>query len=108
MQAIAAMRTAASGANDCTSGVLDVRLHRVGPPPADVSAQGSPMERSRAWLEMLHDEGRRAAKRFLRRDAAAIGIRETLDIAKVFADARKPKVRMPANEDAYEIHATVQ
>ena len=108
MQAISAMRAAASRSNDGASGVLDVRLHRVGPPPAEVSGQGSPMERSRAWLEMLHEEGRRAAKRFLRRNGAAIGVRETLDIAKVFADARKPKVRIPANEDAYEIHATAQ
>ena len=100
MQAIAAMRAAASRATDSTSGVLDVRLHRVGPPPAEVSGQGSPLERSRARLEMLHDEGHRAAKRFLRRNAAAIGFRETLDIAKVFADARKPKVRIPANEEA--------
>jgi NTE family protein len=106
MQAIAAMRAVASRANESTSGVLDVRLHRVGPPRAELSGQGSPMERSRAWLETLHREGRRAAKRFLRRDAAAIGVRETLDIAKVFADARKPRVRIPANEEAYEIPAT--
>ena len=106
MQAIAAMRAMASRENDSTSSVLDVRLHRVGPPPAEVSVQGSPMERSRVWLEMLHEEGRRAAKRFLRRDAAAIGVRETLDIAKVFADGRKPKVRIPANDEAFELHAT--
>jgi NTE family protein len=108
MQAIAAMRAVASRASDSTSGVLDVRLHRVGPPTAEVSGQGSPMERSRAWLEKLHDEGRRAAKRFLRRDAAAIGVRETLDIANVFAEGHKPKVRIPANEEDYEIHATAQ
>ena len=57
MQAIAAMRNLASRVNDRSSGVLDVRLHRIGPPSAKVSDQGSPLERSRAWLEMLHKEG---------------------------------------------------
>jgi hypothetical protein len=88
--------------------VLDVRLHRIGPPPAELTAQGSPMERSRAWLEALHDEGRRAARRFLARDGAAIGVRETLDIAKVFADRHKPKVRVPANEAWWEALANAQ
>jgi NTE family protein len=102
MQAIAAMRTVAARSNDRTSGMLDVRLHRIGPPPANLTAKGSPMERSRAWLEELHDEGRRAAKRFIARDGAAIGVRETLDIAKAFSDRHKPKVRMPAHEDTHE------
>ena len=51
MQAIAAMRAVAARSNDRTSGLLDVRLHRIGPPPANLTAKGSPMERSRAWLE---------------------------------------------------------
>ena len=103
MQAIAAMRAVAARTNDKSSGVLDVRMHRIGPPPVELSAHGSPMERSRAWLEMLHDEGRRAARRFIARNGTSIGVRETLDIAKVFADGRKPKVRMPANKNTYEL-----
>lgn len=105
MQAIAAMRAVAARATERTSGVLDLRMHRIGPPPPEMTGQGSPMERSRAWLEMLRDDGRRAAKRFLARHAAAIGVRETLDIAKVFTDSRKPKVRMPANEEVCEVRA---
>lgn len=107
MQAIAAMRALATRANDTTSGVLDARLHRIGPPPAKLIAQGSATERSRAWLQTLHGEGRRAAKRFIARDGAAVGVRDTLDIAKVFADGRKPKVRMPANEEG-EMRANPQ
>jgi NTE family protein len=108
MQSIAAMRAVAVRANDRTSGALDVRLHRIGPPPAELTAQGSPMERSRAWLESLHAEGRRAARRFLARDGAAIGVRETLDIAKAFADRHQPKVRVPANEATWEALANAQ
>jgi hypothetical protein len=54
---------------------------------------------------LSHDEGRREAKRFIARDGAAIGVRETLDIAKVFADSHAPKMKMPANEDAYDVRA---
>ena len=108
MQAIAAMRAVAARANDRTSGVLDVRLHRIGPPPAELMDHGSPMERSRMWLEMLHQEGCRAARRFLVRAGALIGVRETLDIAKIFAGRHKPKVRMPANEEAYETRPPVK
>jgi hypothetical protein len=60
------------------------------------------MERSRAWLQRLHREGRTAAKRFITRHGADLGERETLDIASVFADGHKPKVRMPANEAVYD------
>ena len=108
MQAIAAMRALASRTNDATSAVVDVRLHRIGPPPPNVSEQGSPGERSRAWLEMLHDEGRRAAKRFIAADGPSIGVRETLDIARVFVDGRKPKVRIPANEESFDVAANAQ
>jgi len=34
---------------------------------------------------------RREAKRFIARDGAGIGVRETLDIAKVFADSTHRK-----------------
>jgi NTE family protein len=105
MQAIAAMRAMAGRLSDTTSGVLDVRLHRIGPPPVELSGQGSPLDRSRAWLERLYEGGRRAAKRFLVRNGSMIGVRETLDIAKVFTDGHKPKVRLPAHEEAFEVRA---
>jgi len=31
-----------------------------------------------------------------------LGVRETLDIARVFADEHKPKVRAPANAAVYD------
>src|SRR5207253_1473377 len=89
MQAIAAMRSMAARGDD-TSSVADIRFHRIGPPPAELLGEGSSLERSRAWLERLRDEGRASAKRFIARHGADIGVRETLDIATVFADRRKP------------------
>ncbi len=97
MQAISAMRALAER-GETPASVLDLRMHRIGPPSAELLASGSALERSRAWIERLHDEGRAAAKRFLSRHAAAIGVRETLDISTVFADGRKPKVHVPAND----------
>jgi NTE family protein len=101
MQAIAAMRAVATR-GEGASNVLDLRLHRIGPPPRDLLEQGSSLERSRAWLQRLHDEGRAAARRFTARHGADIGVRETLDIASQFHDRRKPKVRVPANDALYE------
>jgi NTE family protein len=101
MQAIAAMRSVAAR-GDTASSVLDLRLHRIGPPPRELLEQESSMERSRAWLQRLHREGRSAAKRFIVRPGVDLGVRETLDIARVFADEHKPKVRAPANEAVYD------
>jgi hypothetical protein len=71
-----------------------VRLHRIGPPRRALFERGSALERSRAWLELLFDEGRRAARQFLDRSGGDIGVRETLDIADAFTDGHKPKVRL--------------
>ena len=101
MQAISAMRAVAHR-GEGGAGVLDLRLHRIGPPPRQLLEQGSVLERSRAWLQRLHDEGRSAARRFITRHGSDLGVRETLDIAAVFADERKPKLRLPANEAVYE------
>jgi len=99
MQAISAMRAVASRGN-APAGVLDLRMHRIGPPSAELLAGGSALDRSRTWIERLHREGRAAAKRFLDRHGAAIGIRETLDIATVFADARKPDAHPRPTDEA--------
>jgi NTE family protein len=99
MQAIAAMRSVAAN-GDGSSSALDTRLHRIGPPPRELLEQESAMERSRAWLLRLHREGRAAAKRFIARYGEDVGVRETLDIGSVFADGRKPKIRLPASETA--------
>ena len=101
MQAIASMREVA-GKSPSGARVLDVRLHRIGPPQRELLEQGSTLERSRAWLERLHAEGRAAAKRFLGRHAADLGVRETLDIAGTFADAHSTAAASPANEPVYE------
>jgi NTE family protein len=99
MQAICAMRAIAARTGQRAS-VADVRLHRIGPPRRALFEQGSSVERSRAWLTLLFDEGRRATRLFLDRHGAEIGVRETLDVASVFTDARKPKLRTPAAEAA--------
>lgn len=101
MQAILAMRGVAER-GEAPASVRDLRLHRIGPPGAELLAAGSPLERSRGWIDELYDEGRRAAKRFLARHGASIGLRETLDIATTFADERKPKVHVPANDDRFD------
>jgi NTE family protein len=101
MQAISAMRSVAKR-GDGGAGVLDLRLHRIGPPPRQLLEQGSVLERSRAWLQRLHGEGRAAARRFVTRHGADLGVRETLDVAAVFVDERKPSLRLPANEAVYD------
>jgi NTE family protein len=99
MQAIAAMRALATR-HDGASNVLELRLHRIGPPQRRLVEPGSALERSRAWLLRLFDEGRSASKHFLSRHGADIGVRETLDIARVYADTRKPKVRVAASYES--------
>jgi NTE family protein len=98
MQAIAAMR-ALAGRNEHAGSVAGARLHRIGPPRRALFEQGSAVERSRAWLELLFDEGRRATRAFLDRSGSDVGVRETLDVARVFTDRRKPKLHATATTD---------
>ena len=101
MQAIAAMR--ALTPRDGGAAVLhDVRLHRVGPPSRALLADGSSMERSHAWIERLHRAGRTAARNFLGRHGADLGVRETLEVARVYTGPHKPRMRLPANEAAFD------
>ena len=88
MQSIQTMRGLAAG----SSNVLDLRIHRIGPPSAELFDAGSALERSRAWIERLHAEGRRSARRFLGKHGQDIGVRETLDIDNVFLDRRSETV----------------
>jgi NTE family protein len=96
VQAISAMRDVARR----SARVNDVRLHRIGPPQRALLEQGSTLDRSRAWLERLREEGRAAAKRFIARHGADVGVRETLDVAAAFADGRTAATS--ANEPVYE------
>jgi len=95
MQAIAAIREAAQGSRrqQAVSPFAAVRMHRIGPPPAALQEQGNAAERSWTWLTQLRDEGRAAARTFLKRHAADLGRRETLDIAKIFQSQQKPRIR---------------
>lgn len=101
MQSICAMRTLAARHSDPAS-VLDIRMHRIGPPSQYLLKRGMPSDRSRAWLEQLHDDGIAAGRRFVVRHGGDVGVRETLDIARVFADGHKPKMRAPANEPTFD------
>jgi NTE family protein len=98
MQAIAAMRSVA-GRGAGVANALDVRMHRIGPPRRELLESGSSLERSRSWLELLYDEGRAEARQFILRHGADLGVRETLDIARVYADDHKPKLRVSAKEN---------
>jgi len=99
MQAITAMRSVADRGAGAASAV-DVRLHRIGPPRRELLETGSSLERSRGWLELLYDEGRAEARHFMDRHAADLGVRETLDIARVYADGHKPKLRVSAKQSS--------
>ena len=99
MQAIAAIRAMAARGEGPTI-MRELRMHRIGPPPRELIEPGSASDRSRAMLLRLHDEGRAAGKQFIARHGADIGVRETLDIARVYVDARKPKVRVAANDES--------
>jgi len=91
MQAISAMRALARP-RQASAGVGTVRLHRIGPPRVELSDEGSGVDTTRPWLELLHDEGLAAGKQFMVRHGGDIGIRETLDVTQVFVDTNKPRV----------------
>lgn len=99
MQAIAAMRALATR-GDGASQLLELRMHRIGPPQRELVGRNSAMERSRAWLLKLFAAGRAASRQFLGRHGADVGVRETLDVARAYSDAHKPKVRMAIDEAA--------
>jgi hypothetical protein len=98
MQTITAMRALAQS-RQAPASVANLRLHRIGPPRVELFDQGSGIETARPWLQLLHDEGFVAGKRFMTRHGANIGIRETLDVAQVFVDTNKP--RIPLQRDPY-------
>ena len=107
MQAITAMRALAERNGD-SSHLLAVRMHRIGPPRDELHDQGSSMERSRAWLQLLQDEGQLAGKRFLSAHGADIGVRETLDVAAAFSDGHKPKMRVGLSDGPDDIGNRLQ
>ena len=52
-------------------------------------------------------QAKSGARRFLKRHARDVGVRETLDIVKVFTDGRRRRVRAPANEAAFAEDAAI-
>lgn len=96
MQAFTAMRALAARA-DANPRVADIRMHRIGPPRAELFEQGSATDRGRGWLQVLHREGLAAGKQFIARHGADIGVRETLDVASVFVDTNKPGIPVTAS-----------
>jgi NTE family protein len=101
MQAIAAMRALSANDGDASQ-VHAVRLHRIGPPSRALLADGSSLERSYAWISRLHRAGRATARSFATRHGSDVGVRETLDVARIFGGPHKPKLRRPANEPAFD------
>jgi NTE family protein len=97
MQAIHAMRSVADRGTGVAS-ARDVRLHRIGPPRRELLETGSSLERSRGWLKLLYDEGRAEARQFMERHGIDIGVRETLNIARAYADDHKPKLRVSSKQ----------
>ena len=98
MQAIHAMRALADARSD-GGRLAQLRLHRIGPPRLELFEQGNGVERARAWLQLLHAEGRTAGRLFIGGEGRDIGVRETLDIAKFFIDSRKPKIPLPVKDE---------
>jgi NTE family protein len=80
IQSLTALRDMAWRGND-VNGLRHLRLHRIGPPAAGVLAEGSPLDRSPAWIARLARAGRRDGQQFLRRHRDDLGMRETLDVA---------------------------
>jgi NTE family protein len=107
MQAITAMRALAERNAD-SSHLLALRMHRIGPPRDELQGQGSSMERSRAWLQLLQDEGQIAGRRFLSAHGGDIGVRETLDVARAFSDGHKPKMRVGLKDAEHGVDKRLQ
>jgi NTE family protein len=87
LQSIAARRESAAR-EERDEAPAGLRMHRIGPPPAPLLEDGSPLERSRAWIERLFRSGRGAARRFLARHGDDLGRRETLDVERMLAGER--------------------
>jgi hypothetical protein len=78
--------------------LAQLRLHRIRPPRLELFEQGNGIERARAWLQLLNDEGLMAGRQFIGRHGRDIGRRDTLEIATFFIDSRKPKIPTSAND----------
>ena len=84
IQSLAALRVMALGAAGTRAASPACACIASGRRDAALLAEGSPLDRSPAWIARLRDHGRQAARRFLLRHHDDLGVRETLDVAGVF------------------------
>jgi NTE family protein len=92
MQAINAISSAVAGSE---SALLDTRFHRIGPPSANATGSANPAaNRSWTWLAQLRIEGQSAAQTFIGQHKKRLGKVSSLDIARVYFDQRKTKVKL--------------
>jgi hypothetical protein len=96
-QAIHAMR-ALGDTRDAEARLARLRFHGIGPPRLELFKQGNGIERARAWLQLLHDEGFVAGRQFVSRHGRDIGLHETLEIATFCIDSLKPKIPVSAHD----------
>jgi NTE family protein len=104
IQALRAMRNFAARDYGSTH-VGDIRLHRIGPPHFELFEDGNGFDRGRAWLKRLHEHGLGAAKDFIDAHGTDIGVRETLDIGRVFFDDHKPRIPVASSKDPLPVEA---
>jgi NTE family protein len=104
IQALRAMRSFAARDHG-SAHVGNIRLHRVGPPHFELFEEGNGYDRGRAWLKRLHEHGLGAAKDFVATHGADIGVRETLDIGRVFFDDHKPRIPVASSKHPLPVEA---
>ena len=95
MQAIAAMRDARCARQRPGERRPTCALHRIGPPREALADRRIGQRALARWLQRLHEEGLAAGRQFMSRHGRDLGVRETLDVAKVFSDGHKPRMRAP-------------
>lgn len=95
MQAIHAMRAMCAQAG-LDAPVVQMRFHRVGPPPERAASETSgALDRSWSRLTGLRMQGRQAAQEFLARHRDDLGVRSTLDLGAAFVNPAKPRLQAP-------------
>jgi NTE family protein len=96
MQAISAMASTVVGTD---APLARTRFHRIGPPVTNAVGNANPAgDRSWTWLAQLRDEGQQAAQSFMEKHKKQLGKTSSLDIARVYFDQRKTKVKLPSAE----------
>jgi NTE family protein len=99
MQAIGAMSSTVDQSRGATR---PTRFHRIGPPNAPANGNPNPAgNRSWAWITQLRDEGTLAAQGFMQQHQKRLGKTSSLDIARVYFDQRKTKIKVASSNLYY-------